>query len=265
MQMSNPKCKHIIYNPYTLLWLTPLLLLPRLKRWLPRWWRCNMVFSWLIWRLSWWRRRIILYRFMSSGSGSPKRHVRWHHRSRRRTAELELESVKLHVECCESLILKFTPALEKTKTLVNFLRVFTLPWRGVLFKVKLLCCVRLAHGFCLIIWMMDWSLIIVHSFHRHSFITWSIEVLHWWAKLNVATISDQSGSGIWKEKNRLSCCGVIEPIFKEAILLLRPKTIGIDKVLHINPARRNRSNAEVQCMLSKLGSQLLPQPFFIVS
>ena len=163
--------------PSALLYVTPPLLLPRFKGWLPRWWRCSMVFSRLIWRLSWWRRRIILHRFMSSGSASPKRHVMWHRRSRRRTAEVELESVKLLVECCEILVLKFTPALKETKVLVNFLWVVTLPWRGVLLKVKLLCCIGLVHRFSLIIWMSNWSLIIINSFHLHNFISRRIEVL----------------------------------------------------------------------------------------
>ena len=89
--------------PSALLSLTPPLLLPRLVGRLSWWWRYIMVFSRLKGRLSWWRRQVVLHRLMSSGSSSPKRHVPLHCHSRRRAAELEFDSVKLLVVCCESL------------------------------------------------------------------------------------------------------------------------------------------------------------------
>ena len=62
-----------------------------------------------------------MHRFVTSGSASPKRHVLWHCRSLRRTVDVELEVVKLLVECRESLVVELTPALEETKALVNLL------------------------------------------------------------------------------------------------------------------------------------------------
>ena len=60
-----------------------------------------------------------MHRFVTSGSASPKRHVLWHCCSCGRTADFELEIVKLLVECRDSLVLQLTPALEETKALVN--------------------------------------------------------------------------------------------------------------------------------------------------